>query len=62
MDLVEYFARIKRHESEIYIRAEVDGKWENISLAEADPEVWGEHLARWLVNGIEPCYVRENSK
>ena len=59
--LVAWLAYIKQHESSIYSRAIVDGKWDSISLAQTKPEDWAQHIARWLLEGSTPYRIKEET-
>lgn len=59
MTLAEWLARVREHDERIFIREEVDGKFESVALASLSPERWGHHVARMLQEGILPVYLKE---
>ena len=48
---------IMKYEEDIFVRAKVEGKWQSIPLAEADPFVWAEYVYSWIERGIKPARV-----
>ncbi|MCG8433203.1 MAG: hypothetical protein MJA83_04140 [Gammaproteobacteria bacterium] len=46
-----------KYEEDIFVRAKVEGKWQSIPLAEADPFVWAEYVYSWIERGIKPARV-----
>lgn len=56
--LNDLFRHIKEHESEIYVRLKIDGKWKSESLANLSPEDWANNVERFITSGIWPVYVK----
>ena len=59
-NLEEWLWYVRRYEDGIYVREQgADGKWGNAKLADLAPERWGQHVARWLNDGVIPCRIKE---
>lgn len=61
-ELIHFLYRIKRYEQGIYVREQVDGQWENPSLAELSPERWAHHVNRMLGQQIWPVRLKEEGE
>ena len=60
--LEEWLVRLKRYESTIYVREQVDGKWDAVPLSELSAERWGASVARWLDEGHVPIRIRSDEE
>lgn len=60
--LDEWLWYVRRYEATIYVREQIDGKWQSVALSTLPPERWAHHVARWLDKGMVPCRVRETEE
>lgn len=59
-NLEEFLWYIKRWEKGIFVRAQIDGKWKPVSLAELPSGRWAEYVARFIQEGALPVRIRED--
>jgi hypothetical protein len=60
--LTKWLRYVKLYERDIFVRAQVDGKWTNVALADLPPEEWADNVARWLYEGRLPVRMLEESE
>jgi hypothetical protein len=54
VSLQEWLERLRRAESQIYVRDLVDGGWQVVPLSTLPPDRWAFHVAGWWLRGEEP--------
>jgi len=57
--LEDWLWYVRRYETTIFVREQIDGKWQSPALSTLPPERWAYHVARWMDRGMVPCRVRE---
>lgn len=58
--LAEYLWYCREYEHDIYFRAQRNGKWCNVSLADLAPDEFGDRLARLIEEGRIPVRLRRD--
>lgn len=61
-NLFEWLWRLKHYEDGIFIRHQVNGKWDSVSLSSLDSKSWAKRVAEWLEDGSLPVRVREEEE
>ena len=52
-----WLAYVRQYEADIFVREQINGKWEAVSLASLSPERWAYWVARWLKEHVMPVRV-----
>lgn len=55
-DLANY---ISLHKRSIYVREQIDGKWDSYSLSELPADLAIDHTLRFIQQGIVPVRIKE---
>lgn len=55
----EWEAAIRADASRIYVREQVDGRWQSVALVELPPERQQHWIRRWWQEGREPVRLPE---
>lgn len=53
---------IRRYEDGIFVREQIDGKWDSVALSALSPKRWAYYLDQWLTDGHIPVRVKEDSE
>lgn len=52
-----WLAYVRQCEADIWVREQINGKWETVPLASLPPERWAHWVARWLKENVMPARV-----
>ena len=55
--LEAWLAYVRRYEADIFVREQINDKWEAVSLASLPPERWAYWVERWLKEHVMPARV-----
>lgn len=59
----EFLAYILEYQDDIYVRAELEGKWQPVALSKLEPIERANRILRFLLEGIVPVRIlREEPK
>lgn len=56
--LTDWLWYVRHYERTIYVREQVDGRWNNVPLSALAPDRWAYHILRMQALGMVPCRVR----
>jgi hypothetical protein len=60
-ELEELLAYLRKHEGQIFVLEQTaPGNWESIALSELSPELWAEHVARFIKEGRAPVRMKSS--
>ena len=57
-NLWEYLWYIQAYAADIFVREQIEGKWDSVALASLPPDRWAYHVSNWLGNNIVPARMR----
>jgi hypothetical protein len=60
-NLWEYLWYIQAYAADIFVREQIEGKWESVALASLPPARWAYHVQGWLDKGIVPARMRRGT-
>ncbi len=58
MTFDELLAYCTKYANQILVRVKVDGKWSNITLADAPEKIKQEYMQHWIDSGVMPYRIK----
>ena len=52
-----WLAYVRQYEADIFVREQINGKWETVSLGSLSPERWACWVAGWLEENVMSARV-----